>query len=312
LNKFYKIFLVFLLALATVPANLGVAKAVDKRLPQVMVGQASVSQESGGVRRYSYGGMTGNEAILNYNKETVVGFDNNTTAATGLAKCLYNDLKLIPVCFTLSVTPKTNAVKSMKSRTKVNGVEILEVSTLLYNSKLIVGDVFSGTTDISNFAFWGRNLAQSNNEVGITDAQLKISGYAINNDAQSAWLDNTGAETTSIETFKTKVGSLASNGTLIPKEILAALATDNGVVNLYLQGTGDAIAKDIFQGDAGISPDGKVWVVDGDLQIGDNKTVKYYGLGTIVIKGNLVIGNGAQILPNNENSDYLGLMVTDQ
>ncbi|MEI6498704.1 MAG: hypothetical protein WCO23_01950 [bacterium] len=301
--------MISLVILAPVFVNV---KAMDKRLPTVMTGQTTVTQKMTDGNKYYYGGLVGNEAVLNYNNQTTVGFESNASTGTGLAKCLSNDLRRIPLCFTLSVKPNSDAVKLMKSRTRINGVDTIEISTLFYASKLIAGDVFSGSTDINGYAFWGNNLVQSANDLSGSDAQLKVGGYAINNKAQSAMIDTAGNDTTTTTQFIDKINQLASNGTELPNEILSELAKDDGAISLYLQAAGNAIGKDVFQGDAGLNPEGKVWVVDGDLTIGSNKNIKYFGLGTIIVKGNLVVGSGAQILPNNGNKDYLGLMAKNQ
>ncbi len=306
-----KICLMTLLVLSL--ANFKTAKAMDTRLPQIMVGQVTMTQKINTISsKVSYGGFMGNEVILNYNKDTSAGFDSDQSAGTGLAKCLNSDLKRIPACFYLSLKPSSTAVKLMRSRTKINGEYVIEAATLLYGSKIVMGDVYSGSSDINNFAFWGKNVTTSNSSMSSSDAALKISGYSINNESQSAWIDANNNDAVGITLFGEKINSLKSNGTTIPGDVLSQFKNNNKTLNIYLQAANDSLIKDTFLGEKNIYPDGKVWVVDGDLVFGENDVINYFGVGTIIIKGNLTVGKGTKIVPANDGVDQLGFMVMDE
>ena len=288
------------------------ANAAESVLPEIMVGQTEVSQTAGQSSKVYYGGFTGNEIILNHSNDTTAEFEYSRTANQGLATCLDGDLSKIPACFLLQVKPSSNAVKLLQSRTFINGHASIELSALLYGSRLISGDAYSGGTDLNNFSFWGKSLAESSKDLASSDAPLKIGNYQLNNDSQSSWLNSAGDETQAIKAFSGKLDDLYSNSTEINGEALTLLHQNSIPVNLYLWADKDKMTGDVFQTNKDSYPDGKVWSVSQDLVIGDNKKIVYHGVGTIIIKGNLVVGKGTSFQPADENKDHLGIIVLDE
>ncbi len=288
----------------------GTARA-ESVLPEIMTGQVQVTQTSGDQTKTYYGGFTGNEIVLNHDSTVSAGFQYNKTAKLGLANCVGADLTKVSSCFFFDLNPFSNAVKMMRSRTSINGSDVIEMTSLFYGSRLIVGDAYSGTNDLNNFSFWGKSIAQSAGDISNSDAPLKISGYQLNNDSQSSWLDSNGNQTSSIKDFISKAGNLYSNATPLATNALSSLAQNKNNLNLYLQ-AGSDIFGDIHQTDAVNFPGGKVWSVDGDLNIGANKQVIYHGIGTLLIKGNLIVGNGTNFVPADAKKDHLGIIVIDE
>jgi len=286
--------------------------ASDEILPEIMVGQTEVSQTVGQSSKIYYGGFTGNEIILNHTTDTLAGFEYSKTAHQGLATCIDGELIKIPACFILQVKPTSNAVKLLRGRTFINGKETIELSALLYGSRLISGDAYSGGTDLANFSFWGKSLAQSSKDLAKSDAPWKVGNYELNNDSQSSWLNNSGEETETIHEFSGKLADLYSNSTEINDEAVTLLHQDSMPVNLYLWADKDRITGDVFQLNKNSYPDGKVWSVSKDLVVGENKKIIYRGNGTIIVKGNLVVGKGTSFQPADPNVDHLGIIVLDE
>ncbi len=309
-SRFCSSIVLFLILLSF---NFPAAVFAESSLPNLMVGQTEINQKSAdGSTKMYFGGFTGNEVIYNKSNDLTAGFQYNLTARQGLANCIGADLKNVTSCFFFDLSPFSNAVKMMRSRTSINGTDHLEFVSLFYGSKLIHGDAYSGQNDLNNFSFWGKSVAQSKGNIAGSDAPFKISGYELNGESESAWLDQNGDQTKSMESFSAKLSQLYSNGTTISDTTLAQFSADNSNMNLYLQAQKDEIIKDIYEKDSALYPDGKVWSVNKDFIVGSNKTIVYHGVGTIVIKGNSVLGQNTNFIPGDEKVDHLGIMVIDE
>jgi hypothetical protein len=278
----------------------GVAKAESNELPIILQGQTTYTEQgsnpSVGFARTIYGGMTGNEAILNLNPSYLVGFIKDSLEEGSCYDQTFTGV--IWGCFRLDRI--NSAVKLMAGQTKVNGaggsqITKLETVALVYGSKTIQGDAYSGSDFLKNFAFWGRNLAQSSDpDVGIT-ATWRLGSYILNPEAQSTWGQ------TEFNKYDAKLRSLASEATVINANAL------NAYNEWYLTGEGDHI-YDVDSKDQSKYPDGKTWIVKGDLTISSSKT--YHGKGTIFIDGNLTIDPGVKINHSTgDTNSQLGIVV---
>ena len=282
-------------------------------LPKMMVGQTEVRERIGANESKTYfGGFTGNEVIFNSSPDTVGEFEYSLTAKKGLANCIGADLKKVTSCFFFKLSPYSNAVKMLRSRTSINGSDAIEVAALFYGSRLISGDAYSGSNDLNNFSFWGRSLAESKGDISRSDAPWKISGYELNDNAQSSWLNSDGIESKSIQAFSSSLDRLFSNSTALSDAATAQIAKEKADMNIYLQAFGGELTSDIYQKDAPSFPEGKVWSVNKDLVIGGRKKIIYHGVGTIIVKGNIIVGEGTSFVPGDERKDHLGVIALDE
>ena len=283
--------------------------AANDTLPNVMVGQTKLTTQDGKVY---YGGLTGNYAILNNTSLPDLGFNNNSKYLPG---CQKSDGTIITstiasaACFSLSITGAMNTgVKLILSRTtvKVGSNEaqtVLELPALYFGAtNTVIGDTF-GKIDYSKFAFWGNSTSSSG------DSAWSTSGYAINPDSQSSWLQTSGSTTTdsaSYATYYAKVRGLADNAASLTD---ANISSMNGSFSsqIYLQGSDimDSISKN---DDASKYPEGKTWVIAHDLDLTKSgSTITYYGVGTIIVKGNINVDPSIKIVAG-DNQSKLGII----
>jgi len=277
--------------------------AANDTLPNIMVGQTKLIQNG----KTYLGGLTGNYAILNNTSTPDLGFNNNPKYLTGCQKP--DGTIILPTiattaCFVLSNKSKTNMdIKLLSSRTKVKiGTReiqtILEAPALYYGvTNTIIGDAF-GKIDYDKFSFWGNSSSSSGSSAWTTD------GYAINPNSQSSWMKPDNTQSAAYKTYYDKLRALASNGATLNQGKLNV----TGNMPIYLQ------SSDIYSqvlpavDEAALYPEGKIWVVDGDLRLSNpDRTIFYYGVGTIIVKGNIDIASGIKIEPVN-NQSKLGIM----
>lgn len=275
--------MVVLLVAMLFPPLLSFARVGD--LPEIMVGQTTVTDD---VSRTFYGGMSGNEVVLNYvptdSADTATRYFGFTHAP--LETCSEHFLPLPLLCYNANKT--TDAVKVMNSETTISGIKFLEVSTLLYASATVSGDVYG---NLSNFAFWGRNL-QYSNAIG-SDPTWRTGSYVIA-DSQSKWK---GAD---FAKFLEKAKTLYREGVRLPVSSFA------GTGYWYLQNKSNSLATPF--NDAKAFPEGKAWSVDGPLSIDGD--IKYSGIGTLIVRGSLTVREGVQILPDpTVPNSHLGIIV---
>ena len=283
--------------------------AVSSKLPEVIVGNTTVSEMDPNnpniVVRNIYGGMSGNEAVINYNSDFLIGFVYQRLWDPLCANQTFTNL--VWPCYTLD-NNTFGAVGVLTSQTKVsdgaNEDTKLETAALFYGRNTISGDAYSTDSFLNNFKFWGRNLAQSGGSVSNTQATWKFGNYIQNPEAQSTW---NSSETTE---FMGKVDTLARNAAVIsPSTLLAS----NSQWSLQSSGQSPSCFESNNNGagsDKSKYPEGKVWLVNGDLLI--NRNITYYGAGTIIVRGNIYITSGYNILPNDEKTDHLGIIVLGQ
>ncbi|MFA4996175.1 MAG: LamG domain-containing protein [Patescibacteria group bacterium] len=187
-------------------------------------------------------------------------------------------------------TNGAGSVTVMNSKTAINDAQVIEIATILYPSKTVIGDVY-GT--LSNFAFWGKSVNQNPSGTANSEAAYGLSNYAINSNAQAKW---GGTEFTKndakIDILKGEAPTLTS-------------ASIGSVGIWYMQSTTNIGNSD--QGDTSKTPEGKVWYVNGNLTISNTKT--YRGKGTIIVNGNLTINSGVDIRPYASGQNRLGFIV---
>lgn len=287
------------------------AHAETSKLPDMLVGQTTVDVE--GINYY--GGMAGNFAVYNANKPSdEYGLESSMLGLSGECQGIFT-LTTPSTCFlfgnylggALASNFAQMPGRLLTSRTSVTvgGMEseLLETPALFYGQKIVSGDTSTGVP-LSNFAYWGRNLAQSsgtlNSDAGAT---WSLNHYTINNSSQSAWNDATEADLSSeFNKFVDKITALEGNGTVIsaPTELTAGFP-------LYLQN--DSPSSILMGGmNEEKYPEGKVWVINTDVTI--SSSFEYSGLGTIIIAngGNLTINNGVNIIPVTPSVDKLGII----
>jgi len=146
-----------------------------------------------------------------------------------------------------------------------------EVATLLWPVNSIVGDAYTAGSNFDNFAFYGRNLNQSSTTLRGSDYTWGTSGYKINPEAQSSYLED------QQKYFDDRIAQLSGEGQVISSATLNSNPTWN------LQRSDGNIG--LINNAVNTYPDGKVWAVSGDVVISGTKT--YSGKGTIIFNGNL-------------------------
>ena len=283
--------------------------AANDTLPNVMVGQTKLTTQEGKVY---YGGLTGNYAILNNTSTPDLGFSNDPKYLPG---CQKSDGTIITptiasaACFSLSVSGARNiGVKLISSRTTVKvGTDevqtVLELPALYFGvTNTVIGDTF-GKIDYSKFAFWGNSTSSSG------DSAWSTSGYTINPNSQSSWLQTSGgttADSTSYSTYYAKVRALADNATSLTNLNIGYM---NGSLSsqIYLQGS-DVMSSISKNNEVAKYPEGKIWVVDHDLNLEQSgATITYYGVGTIIVKGNINVDPSIKIIAG-DNQSKLGII----
>jgi hypothetical protein len=291
-------------------------RAASDRLPQVMVGQSLMTTEDvyGRIDMTVYGNTSGNYAIYNTGANLLSYEHNPASLSEGVLKCYdsipsdsISNLSLPCFIHKYTVANQTQAVRAMSGTTYVDGIAEYQIPAIYLYSRTIVGDAVM--PDYNNFAFWGKSLAQSNNAGEIdadTGAAWALDGYQINNKSQSSWEADTDGE---YAKFDEKIQTLVKSGTVISNSKLEPAGTTS---TLFLQILGPDITIDDLSTTTARNakyPEGRVWVINGNVAIPAGKTIIYRGIGTIIIKGNLVVGDGTKIVPNDEKVDKLGIIV---
>ncbi len=262
-------------------------------LPEMMVGQTKVFDETSG--NTYYGGMTGNEVVLNYdpNFSELTGFNQSYLApsSTGLS-CYLMQLNQVPECY--KITPSSNIIDIMTSRTSVNGSVGLETAVLLYPPKIVIGDVYSESYNFSDFYFFGRNLYKSGDRDSLdSNATWKEKDYTFNPKAQSSF---SGEQQ---DYYLERIELLEGEADHSPSASL--LRNTQTGWNLQNSTITSGLSK------ATLYPEGKVWYVDGDLSLKEGE-YEYSGIGTIIVDGRLTMEREAKLLPKNSQSS-LGIIV---
>lgn len=301
--------LIFIICFFTLAFSCGgKVEAEVAKLPDMVVGQTTVY--SGG--RNQYGGMGGNYAIFNQNAGETYGLDFSVLGLTGGCQ---NNLITEPSCYKFGnyASPLNFSEiggRMLRARTYVTDLTgnrqlVLETPALFYGKNFIIGDVSAGNV-INNLNLWGKNLAQSGGSIDSNvGAAWSLQGYKVNDKSQSAWNDAAESDKNSeFSKFSDKVGTLFANATVI-----AASELELANSPLYLQNNTNNIKT--AGADTAKYPEGKVWLVQGSVSIPANMTIKYSGIGTLIIKGNFFVGTGVKIIPMDPTKDKLGIIVLE-
>ena len=272
------------------------------KLPDVMVGQTKVITGSGADTKNYYGGMTGNEAIKNYdpNFSELTGFNKSYLVPPTTSKtCYLMQLTQITECF--KITPASNILKLMTSRTYFNGNPGLETAVLFYPSAIIIGDVYSQLYNFSGFDFFGRNLYKSEDgDPDYSNATWDEPNYVFNTEAQSSFSgEQQDYYRDQIELLKGEADHNAANAS----EIVS-------YNNWYLQ---NGRFTNSSAGGAEYFPEGKTWYIQpagGVLRFDPDETYIYHGKGTLIVEGDVEIPNGTRILSDEIAGGSLGIIAS--
>ncbi len=266
-------------------------------LPEVVVGQTTLTylHTPIGLPSYSleyYGGVGGNEAIINYSTadEVRLGFDSDALKDTG---CFTDSSK---ECFTL--TPPDTMFSVIHGRSYVGNAPVSDSAALVYPPKVIIGDTYNIDSNI--FYYFGRNLQQSSTPNSCSDSECAswvVSESEIVDGVQSYYNHDPGFLANLTDNLSGEAEVITS-----PNNSLR----DGQHWHLTAKDVGDFNTKNSRN-----YPDGKAWKVEGDLEI-DNPfsrlNHKYSGIGTIFVGGDLTIKE--DILPKSQNQDFLGFIVS--
>lgn len=248
-----------------------------------------------------YNGPAGNYAVLNYDTDSSYGFKTLTASAC------FPPLATV-FCFILGTgldgsgsAGQNKLLVSRTSLTTVDGTttDLYELPALYLGGVNVVGDVYS--PDASNFAFWGRNLAQNPGGTvspGAGASWALGSAYINNPQAQSQW--NSDQTNTFINEKLPVLEGEATPFDIGNYNIPSVLALDY-----------QDITMNVNRQDSQY-PEGKIWKLDAP-GLNNNLTLSqssktYFGKGTIIVPGDLTIASGIDVLPNND-SDRLGFIV---
>lgn len=265
-------------------------------LPEIMVGQTTVEV---GNETY-YGGMTGNEAVVNSNVNTIqsglTGFNESILlgTASNRSSCYLMNLAGISECF--SITPTNSIMDVMTSKTYVNGTPKLHLATLVSPSKVISGDVYSEGYSFEEFDFYGRNLYESSDgDSSGSNATWTQSNYILNPDAQASYTEEQQTY------FDQRIAELSGEATFEP-----SYTTRLRRSSIWRLDSKDIVTDSTL--DRRLHPEGKVWRVGGELRLSRDR-YEYRGKGTIIVEGDLRIENGVELVPKNPETDSLGIIV---
>ena len=159
----------------------------------------------------------------------------------------------------------------------------MEMAALYYPpAATVVGDAYLNDMPSTNFAYWGRNLVQSNG-VANSNSFWGVGGY-INGPLAQANMSST-----EFTQYKAKVDELSGEATLLNSANTAATKIWN------MQGSS---LSDSTMADLNNYPNGKIWKTDNlTLTSNGGDSYAYKGNGTIIVTGNLTINSGVKIKP---------------
>ncbi|MFA6963552.1 MAG: hypothetical protein WC227_02460 [Patescibacteria group bacterium] len=275
------------------------------RLPEMMVGQTTVTSPNS----VSYGGMTGNYAVYNEDATLSYGFNiGNLKLSNAADSCLAISN---PICFVLGkgligADSVGNAGKLMTSRTYVDvgdgqgPITRHELPALFLGTNTIMGDTFGLSSSL--FDYWGKNTVGSGGDIHSTGATWEMQNYTLNPNSQMAW-DGT-SNNYQFGKFDDKLQNMAESAVSIGSTAL----NGNNLWNLCGENLTDSY-------DAATScsgyPEGKTWVVDGDLDLtaSSARTIQFQGVGTIIVNGDIKIGANINIQSmDNKMLDKIGFI----
>lgn len=284
-NKFLKINTLGIVSIFTILILPTFAHAASN-FPQMMYGD---TQAKVGTKVY-HGGLGGTYAVYNPDRNSSYGFDKNKASACSL----FSSSVISASCFVLGTgelgTGAAGSNRMMNSKTTVGGLVAYWMPVLYFGGININGDV-SGNLGYL-LKFWGQNLYKGTDTAD--GASWNLGNYAFNSDSQFIWNGE------KFNQYKAKIATLAGSQTAV---IDPALLTNASVFslqnsNLIVDGSSEE----------SLYPDGKIWVVNGDLTLTDDITFR--GKGTIIVKGKLTVSSGFDAKVNDSyKSSRLGIIV---
>ncbi len=305
MKKMIFIILAGLVVLVAAPMPL---LASSNKLPEVMVGQTTVTQAG----KKFYGGSSGNESVVNFVADYLMGFDKSYLQSP--SDCYNGNLQSAESgCYAFSNSSSDPqglnlGLSLLRSRTYINSSPLIETAALFNKPRLIRGDTFGTMT---GFETWGQNLSQVSSGNPYGSAPWKIKKYNLNPAAQAAWTGPEFAE------YLAAISNLANEAAVVGPDDIGTIQR-----NWFLQAPGNEIYNNSPE-EKNTYPDGKVWLAHtypnagaGIVEVKDltiaGGTTYYYGVGTIVVKGNFSMNDGAKLVPANPATDRLGIIVLDQ
>ena len=186
----------------------------------------------------------------------------------------------------------------MNSRTYIDSTPVTEVAALFYSSgPIIIGDSYSGSSDLNNFAYWGKHLAISKGSVENSDAYWGIGNYTLNSDVQAS-LDVNSAEYTK---YKSKIDTLSGEASPVNGGLSSS--------NWFLQG--NTLSTVATSQDKAKYVEGKVWDAGSNLTLpqGVNSNFTYNGNGTIIVSSGKLKIKDNTTLKSASSGDHLGIIV---
>lgn len=302
LKKFVKL-IAFVLLLSP-----GFSFAAGEKMPTMMTGKTKITTALGEIY---YGGMTGNYAVYNQEPNSTYGFDFTKFGSFNVSgeQCLGAGISM-PTCFFLMKGASSDLTsvpgRMMVSRTYATVVggdpyPIYELPALFLGGINVFGDVYKGSgTALDGLKLWGSNLSEGTG-TGTTDgASWNLKSYTFNPDAQTTWTSD------DFKKNSEKIDTLAGEGTVVSAASFSGAA--GATINLYLQNSSLTV---VGTSEAAKYPEGKTWVVNGGLSVEPDITYRYYGVGTIIVRGNFIAKSGVDFVPANPDTDRLGIIVLD-
>ena len=236
-------------------------------LPNILNGQTTLKAASGDE---FYGGLGGNQAIFNWQRDYQFSFVIDRLNACSAA----TDIKGLVPCLVLGTPTAGNSVSLMSSITYRDGLPDLETVALIYPKNTIAGDIFGQNDVLPNFSKFGKHLQQSgsdnDNVLNGSSAYYKMDKYTFNPKAQAYW--KTDDANKNVEMTKT-IERLLVNSKSLPSIITSPF---DGVC-----GTGAGISAADCLIEQNQYPNGRVWKSNSSINI--NSDFKYRKLSTIII-----------------------------
>jgi len=281
--------------------------AESNQLPRIMRSYSPSASNGLGVTletdsgRY-YGGFNGNEAIINedinlLSSGELLGFSSSRLTEVAQCNSIGWATRISDFCFLLNTS--STSIRLFTSRTMVNGAVASETAAIYYPALTAIGDVYSGDGNLSNFALYGRNLAQTKGAVS-TNAQYgtwNTDAYTLNPQAQASYAED---QKIYFDTHYNQLFGEATKVDDINANIFWGLQRE-GMVR-----TGGSISS--------LYPEGAVWKNTDSLSPKVNLILdsshQIIGKGTIIVNGNLTVKNGKNIQKWSGDDSYtLGLIV---
>jgi hypothetical protein len=259
--------------------------------PVLYNGKAAISEN--GLTFYSLEGFDPNGSSTSRQKVLVSASNSRFNqedecfspgALDRLIDCMYAEIVPDEPYYSLSATAHPDT-RLFSGKLTVNGQQVLEESVLVYASRQLNGDIFSKSkAAFQNFTTYGDYLNQNNPDINST---WKLNGYQIDPKSLIYWDNSNYSRNINVENNLSRLKGFATKVT--DSRIHALASQGNQQFELSLRNDPN-------------NPEGRIYWVDGDLDLKANTT--FVGRGTIIATGDINI-SGEIITTNN---DALGLI----